>query len=130
MMTGWKEFLHFSVLILFCIVLLSFNTNVFIKPGVNQGIIDLRNIEDTIASPIRLDGTWKFYWHYLIESTEQLKIKNPPIEYITVPAPWNKQKIFKSYPAHGYGTYHITLLHSKKTIGTIMYLKMPFTYTS
>jgi serine phosphatase RsbU (regulator of sigma subunit) len=129
-MAGWKNFLHCSILILFCIVLLSFNTNVFIKPGVNQGIIDLRNIEDTIASPIRLDGTWKFYWHYLIESTEQLKIKNPPIEYITVPAPWNKQKNFKSYPAHGYGTYHITLLHSKNTVGSIMAIKMPFTYTS
>ncbi|MGB4269055.1 MAG: hypothetical protein WBK20_07725, partial [Spirochaetota bacterium] len=130
MMTGWKEIFHLFVLILFCIVLLSCNTNVFIKPVVKEGIVDLRNIEDTISNPVRLDGTWKFYLHHLIESTEQLKLLNPPTQYITVPAPWNKQKNFKSHPAHVYGTYHITLLHSKKTIGTIMYLKMPFTYTS
>ncbi len=128
--TGWKEFLHFSVLNLFCIALLSCNTSVSVKPGVHQGIIDLRNIEDTISNPVRLDGTWKFYWHHLIESKEQLKLQNPPAQYITVPAPWNKQKNLKSYPAHGYGTYHITVLHSKNTIGTIMYIKMPFTYTS
>jgi len=130
MMTYLKELLNFSILTLLCVALLSCKTNVSIKPGVNQGIIDLRNIEDTIANPVRLDGTWKFYWNYLIESKEQLKLQNPPIDYITVPAPWNKQKNFKSYPAHGYGTYHITLLHLKKTIGSIMYIKMPFTHTS
>jgi serine phosphatase RsbU (regulator of sigma subunit) len=130
MIIDWSKFLHLSILTLFCVALFSCNTNVTIKPGVNRGILDLKDIEDTISNPVRLDGTWKFYWHHLIENKQQLQIQKPPVEYITVPAPWNKQKHFKSYPAHGYGTYHITMLHSKNTIGSVMYIKMPFTYTS
>lgn len=129
-MTSWKKFVYLYILILFCIALISCNTNVTITPGVNQGIIDLRDIEDTISNTVRFDGSWKFYWYHLIENKQQLKVLNPPVEYITVPAPWNKQKHFKSYPAHGYGTYHITILHSKNKIGSIMHIKMPFTYTS
>lgn len=129
-MSGWEKILHLSFLCIVCFVLLSCNTNITIRPNANNGIIDLRNIEDTISNPIRFDGTWKFYWNYLIENDQQLKLQNPPIEFIKVPSPWNKQKHYKSYPAHGFGTYHITILHSKNTIGKIMYIKMPSTFTS
>ncbi|MCX8123133.1 MAG: SpoIIE family protein phosphatase [Spirochaetes bacterium] len=129
-MSIYKKIFYHYVVCLLCFVIPSCNTDVAIKAYVNNGIIDLRNIENTISRPINLEGTWKFYWHYLIENNDQLKLQNPVVAYITVPRPWNKQKHFKSYPSHGYGTYHITILHSKSTVGKIMFLKMPFTFTS
>lgn len=51
-MINCEKFVYLYILILFCIALISCTTNVTITPGVNQGIIDLRDIEDTIPNPV------------------------------------------------------------------------------
>lgn len=129
-MADWTRLLRCIFLTLCCCILLSCNNNNSVNPLVNEGIIDLSNIEDTMSNPVRLDGTWKFYWQHIVKNKQQLKELKPAAGYINVPSAWNKQKHCKSHPSFGYGTYHVTILHAKNTIGTIMCIKMPFTYTS
>ncbi len=125
-----NDIVKFFTLLLFCLLFPYCSSSSSYQPMVQNGLIDLRDYEPAINYPIQLTGTWKFYWNYLITNQQQLYELNLPNQYITVPAPWNIQKQYRSYPVFGFGTYHITILHSIKTIGSIMYIKMPFTHTA
>lgn len=100
----------------------------FHAPEALAGVLDLRHFDEASGGIIALDGEWEFYWNELIEPGH-FQNATTPKRYIMVPNAWNKQKN-TSYPASGYATYRLRILHKKDSVGEIKTLYMPFAHTA
>lgn len=127
-----KKFVFFSV-IFFAILLTFTNCNhkkTLYKPRALEGVLDLRDWDESSNQIISLDGDWEFYWNQLIEPSQFTKdIK--PFTHIEVPKAWNKQPSYRySFPAFGYATYRLHIIHNAKYIGQIKTINMPYVHSA
>lgn len=100
------------------------------NPKAIQGVLDLRDFDESSDVIISLDGQWEFYWNQLIDPSD-FKKNIKPITYIQVPKAWNKQEdVSYSFPAFGYATCRLLILHNVKFAGQIKTIKMPFVHTA
>lgn len=100
------------------------------NPMATQGVLDLRDFDESSNVIISLDGQWEFYWDQLIDPSD-FKKNTKPITYIQVPKAWNKQEdVSYSFPAFGYATCRLMILHNVKFAGQIKTIKMPFLHTA
>ena len=100
------------------------------NPKAIQGVLDLRDFDESSNVIIILDGQWEFYWNQLIYPSD-FKKNAKPITYIQVPKAWNKQEdVSYSFPAFGYATYRLIILHNVKFAGQIKTIKMPYVHTA
>ncbi len=93
-------------IILLILILLSSacNKNLGSKvPSVNDGQIDLANIDFSTLKIIDLHGNWDFYWKDFIDSPNSHSTKR---DQIKVPGQWQKS----DYDLYGYGTYHVKII--------------------
>ncbi len=121
------------IIIFFIFILLFINCDhkkTFYEPRAIDGILDLRNWDESSSQIISLDGDWEFYWNQLIEPSQFAKdIK--PFSYIEVPKAWNKQASYRySFQAFGYATYRLHILHNVKYIGQIKTINMPYVHSA
>lgn len=123
----------FGITIFFTIIPLFISCNqkqTFYKPKAIEGVLDLRNWDEFTNQVISLDGDWEFYWNLLIEPSQFTKDMQP-FTYIEVPKAWNKQGNFRySFPAFGYATYRLHILHNLKCVGQIKTLLMPYVHSA
>ncbi|MCX8124933.1 MAG: SpoIIE family protein phosphatase [Spirochaetes bacterium] len=100
------------------------------KPKAIEGVLDLRNWDESSNQVLSLDGDWEFYWNQLIEPSRFTK-KIKPFTYIEVPKAWNKQSNFRySFPAFGYATYRLHIIHDVKYVGQIKTIIMPYVHSA
>jgi two-component system sensor histidine kinase ChiS len=92
---------------------------------VDHGFIDLSQIDLEKQGPVRLSGTWEFYWKKLLLPSDF----SAPIHstYVEVPSLWDSAAGCDSAP-EGFATYRLTIkLNGKNdTYG----LRIPYQYTS
>lgn len=69
------------------------------NPKAQQGVMDLTGWDFTKDRPIKLQGSWEFYWNQLLPSEEEGELSG----YMDVPGQWNKQH----YPVFGTATYRL-----------------------
>lgn len=122
-----------GIIIFFSITIVFISCNqkkTFYRPGAIEGVLDLRNWDESSNQVISLDGDWEFYWNQLIEPSQFTKDLQP-FTYIEVPKAWNKQGNFRySFPAFGYATYRLHIYHDPKYVGQIKTLIMPYVHTA
>lgn len=92
------------------------------------GVMDLRPQEENKNRIVDLDGEWEFYWNQLIEP-HNFEKTSKTLNYIEVPKAWNHQAGVH-FPAHGYATYRLRILHKHDSIGQIKTIYMPFVHTA
>jgi signal transduction histidine kinase len=81
--------------------------------NVQNGILDLRNIEVNEEKVIHLIGMWKFYWKRLITGATNVSSDEEQInDTAYVPASWTKKTLKDGtrLPGFGYATYHLKIL--------------------
>lgn len=122
-----------GIIIFFSITIVFISCNqkkTFYRPRAIEGVLDLRNWDESSNQVISLDGDWEFYWNQLIEPSQFTKDLQP-FTYIEVPKAWNKQGNFRySFPAFGYATYRLHIYHDPKYVGQIKTLIMPYVHTA
>jgi signal transduction histidine kinase len=104
-------------LILFCILLPLYTSNLFAKEYSKRaikGTLDLREMKNSDHFLINLNGEWEFYWNKLLRPYDFSAAKIRPEYYSEVPSYWT------DYPADaiktnrfGYATYCLTVLLPK-----------------
>jgi signal transduction histidine kinase len=104
-------------LILFCILLPLYTSNLFAKEYSKRaikGTLDLREMKNSDHFLINLNGEWEFYWNKLLRPYDFSAAKIRPEYYGEVPSYWT------DYPADaiktnrfGYATYCLTVLLPK-----------------
>ncbi len=102
-MTAKLLFLPVSTAFILCILSCSRTT----APSALQGVIDLTEWDFTARGPVKLDGTWEFYWGKLISpaSFKDEKIAAAR-RYASVPNTWNRIPDNGGYfPGEGHATY-------------------------
>ena len=123
----------FGIVIFFTIITFTVSCNqkqTFYKPKAIEGVLDLRNWDESANQVISLDGDWEFYWNQLIEPSQFTKDMHP-FTYLEVPKAWNKQGNFRySLPAFGCATYRLHILHDPKYVGQIKTLIMPYVHSA
>ncbi len=126
----YKKNIFIFILFTFVACISCNQSNTFNNPVAVNGVLDLRSQGESIHQVLALDGEWEFYWNSLIEPSQFAKdIK--PHAYIKVPGAWNKQKNFKNaFPAFGYATYRLRIIHDTRDIGNIKTLMMPYVHSA
>lgn len=104
-------------LILFCILLPLYTSNLFAKEYSKRaikGTLDLREMKNSDHFLINLNGEWEFYWNKLLRPYDFSAAKIKPEYYGEVPSYWT------DYPddaiktsRFGYATYCLTVLLPK-----------------
>lgn len=94
-------------------------------PRAVRGILDLR--QESLNTPINLNGEWKFYWKKLITPKDSIIFTKP--EFIKFPFKWNGYILNgQKLPSFGYATYTLTIYLPKGT--SALSILMPDTYSS
>ncbi|WP_435923477.1 hybrid sensor histidine kinase/response regulator [Paenibacillus sp. DYY-L-2] len=71
------------------------------SPKVQQGVIDLTGWDFTNDGPVKLQGSWQFYWNQLLSSPPHGKLTG----YMDVPGQWNRS----GFPVNGGATYRLLI---------------------
>ena len=79
---------------------------------VSKGVVNIPLEKLKQGDPVKLDGTWEFFWHKLITpdslSYGSSFTENPKI--VQIPAYWTEYSVNgNSLPGSGYATYHLRL---------------------
>ncbi len=127
----YKKIIFGIVFFTFTLVCISCNqTQTLHKQRAIEGVLDLRNWDESANNVISLDGDWEFYWNQLLEPS-QFKKGIKPFTFIEVPRAWNKQGNFRySFSAYGYATYRLRIIHDTKYVGQIKTIIMPYVHTA
>jgi len=84
-------------------------------PQIQEGVLDLSQINWTDDFTYTLDGKWEFYWNQLIypqDFKDNLKPNLKTKTYLKVPTSWTTQTNAKgeNYPAIGEATYRLKVI--------------------
>ncbi|MBI3395376.1 MAG: GAF domain-containing protein [Spirochaetia bacterium] len=79
-------------------------------PVASGGVMDLRGWNFADQGPAPLAGAFEFYWARFLSEEKDAELQ--PDGFLSVPAPWNDQRLKdgRPMPAFGYGTYRTRLL--------------------
>ncbi|MFI5220934.1 MAG: ATP-binding protein [Bacteroidia bacterium] len=94
-------------LIFLCLVFLLCSANNLFSIQIKQGAYNFKQIGNIGNRSFELNGQWEFYYHATYADVKSKKLKP---EYLNVPGVWNEL----GHPAHGYGTYRLTLFIDHK----------------
>ncbi|GEM_PF-1859036 len=80
-------------------------------PQIQEGILDLSEVNWTDNFVYNLDGEWEFYWNQLIHPHD-FKENSKPKTYLKVPTSWTTQTNAQGekYPAIGEATYRLKVI--------------------
>ena len=81
-------------------------------PRARQGVVDLSALDLQQADPIRLDGSWEFYWKQLLTPAD-FKAGQSPVAsgYLVFPAAWNDTlSNGRKRESAGYATFRLRIL--------------------
>lgn len=80
-------------------------------PSVENGVLDLIEVEDLNTSIVQLDGTWEFYWQIFTQSQENIGANNTYQTTMYVPGSWEvSHHSEENITNFGYGTYKLKIL--------------------
>jgi hypothetical protein len=83
-------------------------------PMAQDGSIDLRDWNFSSKGPVKLNGTWNFYWQHFIRPENIAESNVPSGILIQVPGDWNDTIVNgKTLNGHGFATYHLRLHFQK-----------------
>ncbi|MBS4208329.1 ATP-binding protein [Bacillus sp. FJAT-50079] len=87
------------------------------------GQMDLQTKSLTEVGPLKLNGTWEFYWGQFIYPED--RIASSPY-FVSVPNTWNHYMIDdQTLPKHGFATYRLTIMLDKDDKGEVVSLYVP-----
>jgi signal transduction histidine kinase len=89
---------------------------------VQNGYLDLSEVNFLNEGLISLDGEWYFYWQNFINENS-----NDESDFIKVPLSWDKKENPSKYSKFGYSSYRLKL---KKKVSQDIYLFVPRLYGS
>ncbi len=99
-------------------------------PVAENGFLDLSSWNFSAMGPVKLDGTWEFYWKQLL-SDKDFSGEKPPVKPVIIPVRglWNNLEVDNNkIPGKGYGTYRLRIRIKKQD--TLMALKILDTATA
>ena len=121
--------LRFFSVLLFCSMILFFScrsdNTASPAPRAEKGFMDLTGWDFNTQGPVRLDGTWQFYWKKLLTHKDFSGDKTAPAPTAMVPVRglWNGLETKEGkLPGKGYGTYRLRVKMKKQD--TLMGLKI------
>lgn len=86
-------------------------------PSVENGVLDLRNMNDLDTSVIHLDGTWDFYWNTFTHSNENKELDPARKTSLIVPSGWEVAHTEEVNISNlGYGTYQLKILIPNESV--------------
>src|SRR4051812_10246999 len=78
------------------------------RPTIEQGVLDLKDVELEHLSPITLDGEWLFFPGQWVSASNINNAENGQL--LQVPGNWNSVIDPSNKKAYGYGTYYLHIL--------------------
>lgn len=96
-----------------------------VSKSVNNGRVDLSNVNFTQNELVLLNGYWEFYWDRLL-TTEDFVVENPPQmdSLMEVPSTWDEKSIgIKGYPERGFATYRLRLTYPSTLKDPALHIK-------
>lgn len=120
-----NAFLYKSLLITIYCFFVIIGTLFAEQPYVINGEIDLRNIDFSNQTEVKLVGKYGFFWEKLVEKWEE------PHVFISVPTSWTHSTTSdgKTYPSTGYATYAVKVLLPKYKKALSLYIRNPLIST-
>lgn len=102
------------------------STNINAKNGfqVENGILELTQVNIEDYKSIKLEGSWEFYWNQLLEPKDFAKKTIKP-DYVSLPKSWTSYVLDSTkLPNKGYATYRLTIHKKPDAEETIYGLKI------
>lgn len=94
-------------------------------PVARRGVIDLSdNGEPLLASSVRLDGEWAFYWNRLLTPADFHGPHPPAVSgYLRLPGAWNGARVDgRTLGGKGYATFRLRIVNGAQSGDLSLYL--------
>lgn len=99
-------------------------------PSVENGVIDLRDVENLDSTIVHLDGTWDFYWKQFTLTDESVSSESRKTG-IVVPKSWGIAAIDGTETTNiGYGTYELNIVIPDELVDKTFGLYIPSVATA
>ncbi len=107
-----KRRFQIVVILIFIVVALPLQTNLFSQKLAVKGVLDLRDVDFEANRVFYLNGEWEFFWNRHLEPEIFTDAEIPAHDLFgQVPSYWTEYSLFgKSLPAHGFCTYRLLIL--------------------
>lgn len=99
-------------------------------PSVQNGVIDLREMDHLDKSVVSLDGTWDFYWSAFTHSDEHINLDSIQKTSIVVPSSWEVSTTDVEISNVGHGTYQVKILIPSEYVDEIFGIYIPSVATA
>ncbi len=99
-------------IIITSLLLINCNKPLSSIPEISSAKIDLSSYDLNKIDPVKLDGSWEFYWLRLYASEDFKKEKIPVIRYAKLPGTWNDKKTISDgtqFGDLGHATYRLNI---------------------
>src|SRR5690606_34925113 len=116
--------------LLFIVVTTFFKASPPHIPSVENGVIDLRDVENLDSTIVHLDGTWDFYWKQFTLTDESASSESRKTG-IVVPKSWGIAAIDGTETTNiGYGTYELNIVIPDELVDKTFGLYIPSVATA